>query len=530
MRFKHTYAIVLLVVFCMLVTSCKTNTSPPLHQQSMPSAPSPSQSSVQKPTILILIDSLMDKPLREAITQGRAPALAYLFAHGYYYPQVVSSFPTMSVTIDSTLLTGTYPNVHRIPGLSWYSTKEKRMIYYGMGPKEGLKIDQPQVLLDAVHHLNQTHLNRKTKTIHEELAGMGKHSASINAIVWRGKTDHVLKIPRLISLSTPLPAELKVTGPALLSYATFAQLNPDQKEQRRIWRKYGMNDEFSAQEAAFLISTNKLPSLTLTYFPENDMEVHKKGPATIEGIVKADQALQAVLNAFGSWEQAVNQARWVVMGDSGQSAVLPDRRTATIDLRSLLSSYRVAKIGQPIQRKDQLVIATNERMAYIYALDAHLSLTDMVKRLQKEERFDIIAVKEGQKTIVTAGKSNSSFSFRPGGAIKDDYGQSWTIYGDDKLLDLTIRNNHITYGKYPDALARLHGAMNSQEGRYAIVTVKPGYELVTESSPTHLGGGAHGSLHEADSLVPLLVVGTKTRPQTLRIVDLKDWLLRLANE
>ncbi|WP_213025065.1 hypothetical protein [Brevibacillus reuszeri] len=50
------------------------------------------------------------------------------------------------------------------------------------------------------------------------------------------------------------------------------------------------------------------------------------------------------------------------------------------------------------------------------------------------------------------------------------------------------------------------------------------------SSPTHLGGGARGSLHEADSLVPLLVVGSKTRPQTLQLVDLKDWLLRLANE
>lgn len=30
--------------------------------------------------------------------------------------------------------------------------------------------------------------------------------------------------------------------------------------------------------------------------------------------------------------------------------------------------------------------------------------------------------------------------------------------------------------------------MNSHEGRYVVVTVQPGYELVGESSPTHIGG------------------------------------------
>lgn len=64
--------------------------------------------------------------------------------------------------------------------------------------------------------------------------------------------------------------------------------------------------------------------------------------------------------------------------------------------------------------------------------------------------------------------------------------------------------------------------MHSHEGRYVVITVKPGYELVGESSPTHIGGAAHGSLHEKDSLVPLLVSGTDTRPKTLRIVDPRD--------
>lgn len=483
----------------------------------------------QKPVVLILIDSLMDKPLQEAIRQGRAPALAFLREKGHYFPHVVSSFPTMSVTIDSTLLTGTYADQHHVPGLSWYSEKEKRMVYYGYGPKEALKIDQPQVLLDAISQLNQSQLNPQTKTIHEALADQGKDSASINAIVWRGKTEHVLKIPHLIEMAAQLPKELNVTGPKLLSYAAFAQLDPNQKRHTRIWRKYGMNDEFSAQEIAFLIAHDRLPPLTIAYFPENDMEAHRKGPMAIDGIENADKALQTVLDAFGSWDKAIEEVRWIVMGDSAQSAVQDDRQAATIDLRSLLAPYQISPISRPQQANDQIVIAANERMAYVYALDPQLPLSTIAGQLQREPRLDVIARKEGQSIIVTAGASSRQLTYKPGGPLKDEYGQTWTITGDPSVLDLTVRKRQLTYGKYPDALARLYGAMHSHPGRYVIVTVQPGYELITESSPTHIGGGAHGSLHAVDSLVPLLVTGTDSRPKSLRIVDLKEWVLRLVN-
>ncbi|WP_429844642.1 alkaline phosphatase family protein [Brevibacillus sp. FIR094] len=530
MKSRFTYAILLLLALSLTVISCKPDSASQIRQHSLRAQPAAERNESQKPVLFILIDSLMDKPLQEAIRQGRAPALGYLLANGRYYPQIVSSFPTMSVTIDSTLLTGTYANEHHVPGLSWFSNKEKRMIYYGYGPKEGLKIDQPQVLLDILHQLNLVQLNRDTKTIHEELAEKGKDTASINAILWRGKTPHTLQIPRLIDFGTRLPGELNVTGPKLMSYATFAQLDPNQKSEKRIWRKYGMNDEFSAQEAAYLIANKKLPPLTITYLPENDMEVHKKGPATIEGIEKADKALQAVLNAFGSWDKAIKEARWIVMGDSGQSAVLDDRKAATIDLRNLLTDYQIAKISKPVTPTDQIVISTNERMAYIYALDPRIPLPDIVKRLQREPKLDIIARKDDQRIIVSAGKINREFIYQPNGPFIDPYGQTWTFSGDPRLLDMTMNKNRITYGKYPDVLARLYGAMNSHEGRYVVVTVQPGHELITESSPTHIGGAAHGSLHEVDSLVPLLVTGTTTGPQTLRIVDLKDWLLRLTTE
>lgn len=55
----------------------------------------------------------------------------------------------------------------------------------------------------------------------------------------------------------------------------------------------------------------------------------------------------------------------------------------------------------------------------------------------------------------------------------------------------------------------------------------PNYEFIENHSYDHAGGGAHGSLHKVDSLVPLIITGIDSKPNTLRIVDIKKWILQL---
>ncbi|MFP3488902.1 alkaline phosphatase family protein, partial [Staphylococcus sp. SIMBA_130] len=74
----------------------------------------------KKTVILLNIVSLMSEPLELAIQTGRAPALQFLMENGSYFTNMVTSFPTTSVTIDSSLLTGTYADQHHIPGLTWF--------------------------------------------------------------------------------------------------------------------------------------------------------------------------------------------------------------------------------------------------------------------------------------------------------------------------------------------------------------------------------------------------------------------------
>nr|WP_235439659.1 alkaline phosphatase family protein [Paenibacillus sp. DMB20] len=224
-------ATILVLCLSLLVSAGCSRTETGERTTQMKTKPNITSNQSAKPVVLIMIDSLMDKSLHKAIQAGRAPALKHLLNNGQYFEKVVSSFPAMSVTIDSSLLTGTYADQHHVPGLVWYSDKENRMIYYGNGAKESLKIDQLQVLMDAVYQLNQVQLNKKTKTIHEELAEKGKVSASVNAIVFRGNTKHTLNVPRWIAYSTRLPEHVNVTGPKWLSYAALAQQDPKKRPE-----------------------------------------------------------------------------------------------------------------------------------------------------------------------------------------------------------------------------------------------------------------------------------------------------------
>ncbi|OKL38354.1 phosphodiesterase [Domibacillus mangrovi] len=479
------------------------------------------------PVIVLVIDSLMDQPLRKAIDEGKAPALEFLMTHGQYLPEVVSSYPTMSVTIDSTLLTGTYADQHKIPGLSWFKQDENRLISYGGGKREMWNLGGKNVLNDGLIQLNKTHLNKNIPTIYEELEKSHIQSASINGLIHRGNHAHRLHIPTLVSKMNLLPHEVEINGPVLLSMGSLSQFNPENNQYNHVWQSMGINNQFTANELIYFIQKDKLPAFTLAYFPDFDQQVHDHGPKEQKGIEEVDKQLQTILNAYSSWDEAIQKAIWIVHGDSGQSAVINDRKKALIDLNTLLDEYTFWNPDQPSDK--ELALAVNERMAYIYLEDERINLSDISSKLKKEARIGFIAWKKDNISHVIAADSDKPFTFSPNGPYRDWYGQSWDLNGDLSILDLSINEqNKINYGDYPDALSRLYGALHSHEGQYIIVDAKPGYEFIGTHSPDHVGGAAHGSLHKLDSEVPLIIAGTDQKPKNHRLIDFKDWLVKLT--
>lgn len=483
----------------------------------------------RNPVILLIIDSLMTEPLQQAVNSGRAPAFQFLMEHGQLYPNMVSSYPTMSVTIDSTLLTGTYADQHRVPGLVWYDKKANRLINYGSAKGEVFKLGVKQVAEDNLYHLNHTHLSRKVKTIHEVLDKKGLQSASVNALVYRGNEERTLHFPKISSLLNVTPEKIHIKTPTLFSYGMLSRYNPENNKHTAPWDVFGFNDKFSAREIKYMIEEGKLPAFTISYFPELDKRVHEKGPNnSIEGIEKADKQLQEILNAYPSWKDALVSATWVVMGDSGQAVVGADKDKSMIRLNEMLDTYKVHRVTEPVKDDDQIVLAHNERMAFIYVFDQKVGMDEVANKLQQDKRIGFAAWKQNASVHVIANGHSEPLVFHPNGNLKDTYGQKWEVTGDYTILDLTVSNGNISYGEYPDALARLYSSFHSHAGNYLIVDAKPGYEFAGEGTPTHPGGAAHGSLHKSDSLVPMIVAGSDAKPRHQRIVDLFDWLVDLS--
>ncbi|WP_055108113.1 alkaline phosphatase family protein [Paenibacillus ihumii] len=482
-----------------------------------------------KKVILIVIDSLMAEAIDKGMAQKELPTLQYLIGHGQYYKEMVSSFPTMSVTIDSSLLTGTYPDGHHVPGLTWYSLQDKKLINYGTGPAEVIDLGVNSVMAEALIHLNGRHLNPELPTIYEDLARIGKKTGSINGLIYRGPVEHTLSLPAWMHGPTPLPKSVSVQGPDYLALGSLADpLKGLVEHPDGVTQRLGINNDFSLSTASYLIKENKLPDFLLVYLPDLDPQLHKHGPPDLKGVKETDRHLQALLESFGSFEEALQQAKFVIVGDNGMSEVLPAGENPVIELSSLLKAYNVYRKGDAVTEDTEIVLAVNDAMAYVYSLQSH-KLEDIAAELRADSRIDLICWREGE-WIRAQGADSKEVRYKANGDLQDAYGQNWTVEQEPSVLDLMIDpdERRIQYGRYPDAMRRLHGALHSHAGEYLVVIAKPGYELSDKNSPSHKGGGSHGSLVHADSLVPLIISGTDERPEHLRIVDLKAFLLKLV--
>jgi hypothetical protein len=360
------------------------------------------------------------------------------------------------------------------------------------------------------------------------LAEQQIQAASLNGLIYRGKTPHKLHVPNLLSRMQLLPQELTMNGPELLTLGVLSQYNKDNDQHNYAWDRYGFNNDFTVNELAHLISLNKLPQFTLAYLPDADSKLHKHGPDNMEAIQQADQTLQQILNLYDSWEDALQEVIWIVLGDSGQSYVGKDKQQALVDMNKLLAEY---SFWSPKQQDGQLALALNERMGYIHIRDNNISYDELVAILQQDKRISFIAWHEQDKNTVVSPHFEQSLHYTPAGNYKDRYNQTWNLEGELNVLDLTVDDHYqVAYGQYPDPLARLHGALHAQQGKIIIIDLKPSYELQDYYSYNHEGGGSHGSLYEQDSLVPLIAVGASSKLQDERLVALQQWLISLVLE
>jgi hypothetical protein len=404
------------------------------------------------------------------------------------------------------------------------------MVNYVNGALPVYRIGLDKCASNVLFDLNERHLSKGVKTIHEELEEKGLVSGSINVIAHRGHKRYRVEIPFLVDVATNFQLREKASGPTIFSLGTlvkpgiFRSVNWNWSQAGAA--SYGINDAYAIDVLTEVIRSGKQPDFTLIYLPDNDHKIHVSPDQAVNHLADVDEQLVRFLNSFDSWEQAVDRNVFIFISDHGQT-VIGSSADHNIPLDGLLSRFSIHKLGSSISVNDQIVICNNERMAYVYPLASEL-LPEVVETLAAEERIDLIAWKEGEWGKVMNGGTDRTLRFRKGGTSEDIYGVAWTIEGDQSVLDLRKDSSgRISFDAYPDALSRLYGALFSQDIPLIVITAAPGYEFLSECSPTHLGGGSHGSLHKQDSLIPLLIAGTSRRfPEPARLVDVKPFILQ----
>ncbi|RXJ03863.1 nucleotide pyrophosphatase [Anaerobacillus alkaliphilus] len=519
----------LIFIFSLLLSACQ---QPPENNASIKGLEK-ADKDPQKKVILVMIDSMTGSVIDKTKEKGSIPGLQFLMENGQYYKDLVAPFPSMSVVIESTLLTGKMADEHRIPGLNWYKVDEDRYIDYGTSIEKTLKLTPKQSFEDSLYHLNNTHLNPNIPTIHEELHAKGFTTGSVNFIMYRGHKSHPVYIPPYIQETLDLPESMQTNGPDLLAFGQLVkpQALKDKKLPESIFRKLGLNDEYSVEATKALIEAGEQPDFLTIFLPDFDREAHEHSIQYLKGFERAETFFQELLNSYDSWEQALEENIFIVMGDHGQDKLLDNDVELTIDLEELYEGMSIAPLGEKVSDYE-IAFANNHRMSYVYAPNNQNSLSELAEIAMIDDRIAIASWVDGEWIHVLSPNYNSSFRFRPGNTYRDRYDQGWDIEGDERIAAIKIEKNQLKYEEYPDVLNQLQSALYSHDIPTLILAAKPSYQFYSEGAPVHEGGGEHGGIHANDTLASLIIAGTEKNPEKLRIVDLKAYILGLfeANE
>lgn len=477
-----------------------------------------------KPLHMIIIDSWHPGMVEQELAEGRLPALEALVRHGVLDTACSSIFPTVTPACLTSLATGVGPDQHGITGVLWYNRRHDRYVHYWPYPQSLYWGTIDHVIEDFFLKLNAEHLSSDVQTIFELLEAAGVPSASINFPVSRGPVLHKAELPWFIRRLGKLPKDLALPGPSVMRHGDMIRHG---HQRGRFFKKYGFNDHHSAAYTADLVRSGDRPAFMLTYFNENDLRSHHKGPEnTGYSLRQIDAELGLIMDAYGSWERAATEARWIITGDHSQSNTYPLRPGYAVNVYKALKQYNVCPLrtgGLEAQGYD-FAVGPNDRMCYFYFPEGgEFIRDDLLEVVSQWPAVDQIFWREGDRFHALRPMTGDSLSWKRGGPLVDPYGATWEAEGSLAAVGATAMGRRLRYGDYPNALARVTEALSIPGGGQMILTAKLGYEF-TSGFP--MGKGNHGSLHRLDTHVPLVSVGLQAPLIGARTTDLVPAILK----
>jgi hypothetical protein len=212
-------------------------------------------------------------------------------------------------------------------------------------------------------------------------------------------------------------------------------------------RALGSIDAYAAAVGRWLVTRNGFDVLVY-YLPDYDYASHVLGPDTAhEALARSDAAVAALMDAAGGPDEFLERYAVVLCADHGQSRIEQTARLAV----------------------DGALVTASNRAAMLYGDDPRALAT----ALDDEPSVELALFLEDDRVVARARGEE-----------------------DPALLDA-----------HPDGLARAEAALRNPNAGEVIVSAASGWEFVDLAGRHHLGGGSHGSIGAADSVVPMLTVG-----------------------
>jgi len=415
-----------------------------------------------KKLVLIVVDGMTPAAFERAAGDRRAPALSLLAEHGSYR-RGTSVFPSLTPVCLSSIATGAGPGDHHIPHLVWWHRKERRIVEYGSSFAALRAAGMTQAITDTIYNMNRRHLSADATTVYEAVDEAGLVSAAVNITCYRGHTRHLPTLPWVTK-----PAY----GPKRFFFYSLFESDDTGAPLAVRNRAAGSTDAYAAAVGRWLVTRDGFDFLAY-YLSDFDYASHAHGPTGAEEVAlsRVDAAIQALLDAAGGVDAFLERYAVVLLSDHGQTYV--ERET---DLRSSLSAFA-----------DEIVVTASNRAGQAYLRPrARASAADLARALDPDASVEVSLWREDGDAV--ARREGEELRFRPDG-------DGWHTTGDASILD------------HPDALARTWSALGNPNAGDLLVSATEGWEYADLGGRHHAGGGSHGSLVEADSLVPVLTVG-----------------------
>jgi predicted AlkP superfamily pyrophosphatase or phosphodiesterase len=424
-----------------------------------------------KKIILALIDGLTPSTLEGAVGDPRTPTLSLLAEHGRY-TRASSVFPSLTPVCISSIVTGAYPDAHRIPHLVWYHRGEGRLVEYGSSFAAIRAAGFGRSVRDAIFAMNEEHLSRDIRTVFESLQDAGLTPAAVNVPCYRGRTPHRATIPGVARTAH---------GPKRFFFYNLFESDVTGARLAVRNRAGGTVDDYAAAVGRWLVTRDGFDFL-LYYLSDYDFLSHAAGPdSSREGLERAERALASIVEAAGGPDAFLDRYAFILCADHGQTRV-----------------EHAARLQDALAGIDGILVTASNRAGMVYSMDG-LDPRQIAARLDAEPSVEAAVFLEGGEGVLRRDGEEARFTAA---------GHS---SGDPALLD------------YPDACTRLWAALQNPNAGELLVSAAPGFEFTDLGGGHHAGGGSHGSLVRGDSEVPVLMVGVEGEPRS--IVDLTPLVL-----